>query len=153
QIVDLVELTPRHVETFDVRTGGDQRLAELDLGLAREGGDSSRQVESGDARAREQLDALLLPPAVRAKQGLLSSLFAAQISLRAVRAVVRRIGLAPDQKHLALGVLLPQPARAVGRGQAAADQKIIDLTGSHRILNLRETEVRGASVQRPGGWR
>src|SRR5262249_40958077 len=95
-------------------------------------------IESGDARAREQLDAVLAPPGVGAKQGLLSGLFAAQVALRAVRAVVRRVGLASDQQQLALGALLTQPARAVRRGQAAADQKIIDLAGSHRILNLRE---------------
>ena len=108
-----------------------QRLVELDLLLGGELRGARPQVEAHDARAREQLDVLLAPPLVGAEQRLLAGLLAAEVALGAVRAVVRRVELAPDEQDLALGAFLAQPARAVGRGKAAADEQVVDLAGGH----------------------
>ena len=131
QIVDLLELAPIHVQPPHVRARRDQRLAELDLLLARQLRRARVEVEANHARARHQLDSLLPPPLRRAEQRLLAALLAAQIPLRAVRPVVRRILLAPHEQHRPLRALLAQPARAVRARQTPTDQQIVDLPGGH----------------------
>ncbi len=61
QVVDLLELAAAHVQAAHVRARRDQRLAELDLVLARQRRRARLQVDAGDARARQQLDVLLAP--------------------------------------------------------------------------------------------
>src|SRR6202042_3144562 len=61
-----------------------------------------------------------------------AALFASEIALRALRPVVRRVGLAADEQHLPLGAFLSQPPRAVRARQSAADQQVVDLAVSHR---------------------
>ena len=56
-------------------------------------------------------------------------LLAAQVALGALGAVVGGVELATDEQHLPVGAFLPQPARAVGRGEASADQQVLDLAG------------------------
>ena len=131
QVVDALQLAPRHVQPPHVRPGREQRLAELELLLGRELRGARARVERGDARAGEQLDPLLPPPLPRTEERLAALLLAAQVALRAVRAVVRRVGLAAHHQHRPLGAFLAQPARAVGARQPAADQQVVDLAGCH----------------------
>ena len=87
----------------------------------------------GHARPRQQLDLLLRPPLLGPEQRLLAALFAPQIPLRALRAVIRRVGLAADEQDLAAGAFLAQPARAVRARQSAADQQVVDLSRGHAV--------------------
>ena len=72
-----------------------------------------------------------LPPLVGAEQRVLARLLALQVALRQRRPVVGRVELAADQQHRPVAALLAQPARAVGGGQAAADQQVVDLAAGH----------------------
>ncbi len=73
QIVDLLELAARHVQAAHVRASGDQGLVEAHLSLVGELGGARLRVERHDARAREQLDPVLLPPVGRPEQWLLAT--------------------------------------------------------------------------------
>ena len=134
QIVDLLQLAPLHVQPAHVRPRRDQRLAELDLLLARQLRRARLQVEPRHARPRQQLDLLLPPPLRRPEQRLLAALFPAQIPLRALRPVIRRVRLAADEQDLALRAFLAQRQRAVRARQAAADQQVVDLSVGHPAI-------------------
>ena len=116
-------------------------LSKRDLLLVRELRDARVEVERHHARARQQLDALLLVPARPAGTGCPRATPRRAGSLRERRPVVGRVGLAPDDQDLALGALLAQVARAVGGGEAAADQQELDRP-------LRPS-VRGSGRSRP----
>jgi hypothetical protein len=138
QVVDLLEMTTLDVQASHVGSRRKQRRAELDLLLARQLRGARVEVERCHARAKQQFDVLLRPPLGRAEVRLFALLLAAQVALRALGAVVRRIGLAPDERDRPLRALLAQPARAVRRREAAADQQVVDLAVGHgRTLQPR----------------
>ena len=148
QVVDAVERGTVGSQPADVGARRQQRRVELDLVLCGQRGDPLAGVELHDARAREQLDVLLAPPFVRTEQHLLLRLLAAQVALRQRRAVVGRIELAADQEHAPVGALLAQPAGAVGRGQAATDEQVIDLAAGHRVRQARRRSGRRSAPSR-----
>ena len=103
-----------------------------DLLLGRERGRRSprRRASSTLVRVSSSI-VLLLPPLVRAEAGVLARLLALQVALRERRAVVGRVGLAADEQDRALAALLAQPARAVRRREAAADEQEVDAAVGH----------------------
>src|SRR6185312_10398457 len=97
----------------------------LELGRAR------RRVERHDARARAQLDALLVPPPGRMDEGVLLGLAPLEVALRRRRAVVRRIELAPGEQDRAVEALLAQRGGGHRRGDAAADEQDVGVAVRH----------------------
>ncbi len=131
QIVDLLELAALDVQPSHVGPRGEQRLLEGDLLLVGQLGRPRLRIEPRDARTCQELDPLLIPEGGGTEQGLLAGLLATQVALGALGAVIRRVGLPPDEQDLPLGPFLAQPSRTVGRGEASAHQQVLDLAIRH----------------------
>ena len=115
QVVDPLELAALDVQPPHVRAGREQRLVE-----ARPPPWSTASPRAPPCRASvtlvrvQQLDPLLAPTTRSGGRACPRATRALQVALRARRAVVGRVGLAPDEQDRALGAGLAQPARAVG---------------------------------------
>ena len=91
QVVHALELGAVDGQAADHGAGRDQGAVEADLLLGRELGRARRGVELEDARARQQLDAVGLPPVGGVHVRALGAVLAAQVLLGRRRAVVGRM--------------------------------------------------------------
>ena len=131
QVVDALQLGAGHVQPPDVGTGGQQQLPEGDLLLRRQPSGPRLQVELHRRGARQQLDRLLLIPGGFLHERVTAALGALEVALGQRWAVIRRVGLAPDEQNRPVGAGAAQPAGAVAGGDAAADEQVIDVSVGH----------------------
>ena len=131
QVVHALELGAVDRQAADHGAGRDQRAVEADLLLGRELGRARGGVEVEDARARQQLDVVGLPPVGVVHVGALGAVLAAQVLLGGRRAVVGRMRLAPDEQDRAVEALLAQRVRGGRRGDASADEEDVDRPVRH----------------------
>ena len=78
------------------------------------------------------LDVLLFPELRRTEVVHRAVLGVREVALGQRRAVVRRLGFAADQQDRAVAVLA-QVAGAVARGEASADQQMVNVAVGHRL--------------------
>ena len=113
QVVDALELGALGAQDVDVRARRDQGLGERDLVAALQLGRPRAGVERHHVLSAHELDVVLLVPLGRMHVGVLALRLAAQVLLRQRRALVRRLGLAPDEQHVPVGAALAQLGGAV----------------------------------------
>jgi hypothetical protein len=125
QVVDAVEVAAVDPQAPDVGAGRQHRVAEGQLVAAGELRGLRGRVELHHARADPQVE-----PVGQLEVGPLAVELAAQVVLGAVRALVRRVDVAPGDDHRAAeaGVVQRRGARVAGR--AGADDEDVDV--SHR---------------------
>ena len=131
QVVDPLELGAGDRHAADTGAGGDERLLEAHLLAVGQLDAALGQIERFDRDASQRLDLLLVVPVRGPEQGVLARLVALEVALRARRAVVRQVGLAPDQEDRPVGAGLAQPAGAVAGGETASDERIANVPISH----------------------
>ena len=131
QVVQAGELAALHPQPPDVRARGHQRDAVLHDLLGGERRRAGGRVELHHARAGRQLDRAPRVPGLVVQEALRALHAARQIALGGRRALVRRVGLAPDEQHLAGEVALAQRLGAGGGRAAPADDQRADGPVSH----------------------
>ena len=131
QVVHALELGAVDRQPADHRAGRDQRAIEADLLLGGELGGARGGVELEHAGARQQLDAVRVPPVGGMHVRALGPVLAAQVLLGRRRAVIGRMRLAPDEQDRAVEALFAQRVGGGRGGDAPADEKDVDRPVRH----------------------